>query len=59
MNDWLAEEWAKAVDDTSDKYYQYLMANSEKSALEYEAARDEGFEAGVLAAENGLGRYDG
>jgi hypothetical protein len=59
LQDWLGEDWENAVDDTSDKYYEYLMAQSHQNSLRAAGAYDAGFEAGVLATENGLGRYDG
>lgn len=59
-NDWLiGEEWDKLVDEASDKYYDYLIATANRQRFEREGSYDAGFEAGVLASEAGVGRYDG
>lgn len=57
IDSWLGEDWENAVDDSSDKFYAYLLAQAEHQDLRQDGSYDAGFEAGVLASEAGLGRY--
>lgn len=58
-NDWLnTEEYGAAVAQSAYQFVKSMAADEAMHELEKVARYDAGFEAGVLAAENGLGRAD-
>lgn len=59
-NDWLdLPEDTRLIDKATMADVERLNADEARLELNAAAAHDAGFEAGVLASEAGLGRYDG
>lgn len=59
-NDWLdVGADTRLIDKATDADLTRIRADDERLELVAAAQYDAGFEAGVLASEAGLGRYDG
>lgn len=60
MNGWEDKELLrKAQDSKASGEFRVLIGQLGETVARQVGAYDAGFEAGVLATENGLGRYDG